>query len=210
MDLGSVTEPHQPVEWAIAAAPLRGETVNGDFAVVKRSKHDYLMAGIDGLGHGPEAADAAETAGRTIVDNAAEPLDALLVRCHEALARTRGAAVTVARIDVGAAMLTWVGVGNVEAFLFRSSSGGTRPIDSPILSGGIVGYRLPRLTVRSAALHRGDLVVMATDGIARPFTQSVRPSEDIVTIAEGILATCNKGSDDALVMVARFRGLPDA
>jgi len=204
-----MTEPHQPVEWGIAGAPLQSERVSRDLAVVERNRHDYLLAGIDGLGHGPEAADAAKAAGRTIVDHAAEPLDVLLVLCHEALARTRGAAVTLARIDAGSAVLTWVGVGNVEAFLFRTSSQGTRTIDSPILSGGIVGYRLPRLAVRSAALQRGDLVVMATDGIARSFTQSIRPSEDIVTIAEGILATCNKGSDDALVVVARFRGLPD-
>jgi phosphoserine phosphatase RsbX len=203
-----VIEAYQPLEWAIAARPLRGETVSGDLALVERKEHAYLLAGIDGLGHGPEAASAAEAAGRTIVDNVAEPLNALLVLCHEALTKTRGAAVTLVRIDAEEARLSWVGVGNVEAFLFRSSSEGTRAIDSPILSGGIVGYQLPRLTMRSAVLQRGDLVIMATDGIARTFTERLRPSEDIVTIADGILESCNKGSDDALVMVTRYRGLP--
>jgi phosphoserine phosphatase RsbX len=204
-----VTEAYQPLEWAIAAVPLRGETVSGDFALVERTQHQYLLAGIDGLGHGPEAAEAADKARRTIIDNLAEPLDALLVLCHEALTKTRGAAVTLARIDAVQAQISWVGVGNVEALLFRSSSEGTKAIDSPILSGGIVGYQLPRLTVRSVQLQRGDLVIMATDGIARTFTQSLRPSEDIVTIARGILESCNKGRDDALVLVTRFRGLPD-
>jgi serine phosphatase RsbU (regulator of sigma subunit) len=204
-----MAESYQPLEWAISLAPLHGETVSGDLALVERKRHEYLLAGIDGLGHGAEAADAAEAAGRTIVDNAAEPLDALLVLCHKALTRTRGAAVTLARIDAERAIVGWVGVGNVEALLFRSSSGGTHAIDSPVLFGGIVGYHLPHVTVRSASLQRGDLIVMATDGIDRSFTQGVRPSEDVVTIAEGILNGCNKGTDDALVMVTRFRGLPD-
>lgn len=204
-----MTEAYQPLEWAIAALPLRGETVSGDVALVERTQHDYLLAAIDGLGHGPEAASAADKARQTIIDNCAEPLDALLVLCHEALAKTRGAAVTLARIHAEQARLSWLGVGNVEALLFRSSSEGTKAIDSPILSGGIVGYQLPRLTVRSAHLQRGDLVIMATDGITRTFTQSIRPSEGIVTIAAGILHSYNKGSDDALVMVTRFRGLPD-
>jgi negative regulator of sigma-B (phosphoserine phosphatase) len=204
-----VTEAYQPLEWAIAAVPLRGETVSGDLALVERRQHHYVLAGIDGLGHGPEAAEAADKARRTIIGNLAEPLDALLVLCHEALTKTRGAAVTLARVDAVQSQISWVGVGNVEALLFRSSSEGTKAIDSPVLSGGIVGYQLPRLTVRSVQLQRGDLVILATDGVARTFTQSLRPSEDIVTIAQGILESCNKGNDDALVMVTRFRGLPD-
>ena len=204
-----MTEPYEPLEWSVAFIPLRGETVSGDLAVVERVRDEYLLAGIDGLGHGPEAAAAAEMAGRTIVENSTEPLDALMVLCHTALAHTRGAAITLVRIDAEAATLSWLGVGNVEAFLVRSSPGGTRAIDAPILSGGIVGYHLPHVMVRSADLQRGDLVVMATDGIDRAFVQHIRPAEEGRSMADGILASCNKGSDDALALVSRFRGFPD-
>jgi negative regulator of sigma-B (phosphoserine phosphatase) len=204
-----VAEAHRPLEWAIASSPYRGEKVSGDLALVQRLTNDYLLAAIDGLGHGPEAAAAAEIAGRTIADNANQPLDTLLTVCHEALVRTRGAAITLVRIGAEDNTLSWVGVGNVEAFLFRSSPGGTQPIDAPVLWGGIVGYQLPRLAVRSRELQRGDLVVMATDGIARSFTQGIRLSEDVSTIADGILQNCNKGSDDALVLACRFRGVVD-
>jgi serine phosphatase RsbU (regulator of sigma subunit) len=188
---------------------MSGETVSGDRALVERRHDEYLVAAIDGLGHGPDAAVAAETADRTIVENAAEPLDALMLLCHGALARTRGAALTLAHIDTEAQTLRWVGVGNVEAFLVRSSSGGTRAIDAPVLFGGIVGYQLPPVLVRSTSWQRGDLLVMATDGIDRRFAQNIRPSEDVRTLAAGILTSCNKGSDDALVLVGRLRGRPD-
>jgi hypothetical protein len=177
--------------------------------MVERLRREYLVAGIDGLGHGALAATAAETAAQTIAENAAEPLDALMVLCHDALSRTRGAALTLVRIDMDTLTLSWVGVGNVEAFLIRSGSTGTRAVDAPVLSGGIVGYHLPHVVVRSASWQRGDLLMMATDGVDRTFAQGVRAGDDVGVIAEGILASCNRGRDDALVMVGRLRGSPD-
>jgi hypothetical protein len=195
-----------PFEWAVAERPLAGETVSGDLAVVVANQDEYLLAGIDGLGHGQGAATAAAAAADTIRANPGEPLDNLLVLCHQAMQATRGAAITVARVHTGLSSLSWVGVGNVDAYLIRRTPTGTAPINSPILSGGIVGFDLPRVSVLAVDLRRGDIVVLATDGIGPAFTENLNLGVDVQGNADRIMNTCAKGTDDALVVVSRFWG----
>jgi hypothetical protein len=197
------------LEWAIADKPMPGETVNGDQGLVVGGRGEYLVAVIDGLGHGEPAAAASSVAADTIRANPAEPLDNLLLLCHQAMIDTRGAAMTVARVDITASSLAWLGVGNVGAFLVRSTSGGTAPVDSPILSGGIVGYSLPPLSIRTVELRPGDVLLFATDGIKADFADSMRPGHDIADLARHVLWSSERGTDDALVLAARFRGRRD-
>ena len=53
-----------PVEWGVATRCRRGEATSGDLAVVHLLPEGALVAAIDGLGHGSEAARAARKAGR--------------------------------------------------------------------------------------------------------------------------------------------------
>jgi hypothetical protein len=66
---------------------------------------------VDGSGHGPYAAHAAETAARAFTDNIDKECVPLVEAIHRALAPTRGAALAVARIDAGAGLVRFVGVG---------------------------------------------------------------------------------------------------
>ena len=51
-----------------------------------------------------------------------EPLDVLLQLCHRGLADTRGAAITLARIDFETDTLSWIGIGNVTADLVAKTT----------------------------------------------------------------------------------------
>ncbi|MHB1709980.1 MAG: SpoIIE family protein phosphatase [Acidimicrobiales bacterium] len=199
-------QPSPAFEWAIAQTPLPGETTIGDVAVVGRIDGTFLLATIDGLGHGEDAAAAAIVAAEIVRTHVIEPLDDLLTLCHQAMRSTRGAAITLARVETGAGLLSWVGVGNVEAFLLRNALQGPTVVDGPVLSGGIVGFDLPQLSVRTVELRRGDLVVLATDGIDYRFVEHLRFGMDVGGLAEHIVATYAKGTDDALVLVSRYRG----
>jgi hypothetical protein len=203
------------LDWAIAARPMPGESVSGDQCVVRVTEFEMLLAVVDGLGHGPEAAAASERAVEVLSENAAEPVEALLLLCHEALANTRGAAVTIASINPATASMSWLGVGNVEGALFRAARGshgahscrstGGPLLDMAFLVGGIVGHQLPRLHPRDVDLEPGDLLVMATDGIARSFTEDVRALGAAPTLlADAILEDLARPTDDALVLVARY------
>jgi serine/threonine protein phosphatase PrpC len=203
-----VTAPGEPgawVEWSSAGRPLPGETVSGDLAVHVGLDGGAVLAVVDGLGHGPEAAAAAERARRVIEGEAGESIDALLRLAHDALARTRGVAMTIASIRGGGEM-RWVGVGNVEAHVLRRDGHRSRRAASAVLYGGVLGYRLPAVRVSTVELEPGDLVLMATDGIAPAFTDDVVLGDPLDRMVRTIVERRARPDDDALVAAARYRG----
>jgi hypothetical protein len=194
----------QLLEWAAAGAPLEGEPVSGDVSVVVEFERGALVALIDGLGHGHEAAEASRAAADILVASPGEPLDALVARCHEGLRKSRGAVMSLASIDAGAGSVTWLGIGNVEGVLLRPGPGGGR--DTITLRGGVVGYQLPPLKPASRPVSAGDTLVLASDGIRGGFTTGLDARGTPRLLAERILSGFHRRSDDALVLVARYHG----
>ena len=106
-----------------AGAPMAGEVRSGDVAVFAATAAGGLACLIDGLGHGPEAADAAETCADVVRANADAPPQDLLDRCHTALLDSRGAVMTAAWFDLRRGTVAWAGVGRTRARTSRSCSG---------------------------------------------------------------------------------------
>lgn len=198
-----------PIEWATASRPLGGEHVSGDQPVVVDVLGTAALFGvIDGLGHGAAAATAATSAVGVIDGAAGEPLDVLFGLCHRQLASTRGVAMTLARIDFGSETLQWMGVGNVEADLLAKSPSGMETRVSARLAGGIVGYQIPGITPpERIPIRPGYLLVIASDGIGEGYLDSVDFTASAAMIAERILREYGRQTDDALVLVARHRGV---
>src|SRR5580693_620574 len=116
-----MTEGREPLlDWASAVRPFPGEHESGDVLFVDSFPGGTLVALIDGLGHGPEAAGAASAAVAALALSSSDSVGVLLERCHRALSRTRGAAMSLLSLREG--VLSWVGVGNVEAVLLRGGS----------------------------------------------------------------------------------------
>jgi phosphoserine phosphatase RsbX len=189
----------------VAQRTMTGERRSGDRAVLAPYPGGALVGAIDGLGHGDAAADAAAAAAQVLSAAPGEDPDALLRRCHRALAKTRGAVMTLAWIDVPARMLRWTGVGNVEGRLVRSGDDPRVPTEGAFVRGGVVGYNLPAIRVTTTALADGDLIVLATDGIASDFGRAIERAGAAQVTAERILDAHARGTDDALVVVVRFQ-----
>jgi negative regulator of sigma-B (phosphoserine phosphatase) len=198
-----------PLEWAATSRPRPGERVCGDHALAVAVNGTGVLIGVlDGLGHGEDAAAAAQC-GVTVLEEArAEPLEVLVQLCHRALSGTRGAAMTLARIDFGATdTLRWIGIGNVSANLVAKHPGGVEVRSSVRLTGGIVGYRLPEALVpQEVPIHPGDLLVIASDGITEDHLEAIDFAAPSSVIAEQILSRHSRQTDDALVLAARHRG----
>ena len=197
-------EPH-PLVFAYAGAALDGHA-SGDLHVVATSEDSALVALIDGLGHGAEAAFAARTAAAVLTERAALSVSDLMLACHEELHGTRGVVMTLAQIDAQHDTLTWCGVGNIETVLLHTDPAAPLAREALSARGGVVGYRLPPLKVASSPVWPGDLLVLATDGLRSGFTELVRAESDPQSLANELLARYGKGSDDALVLVARYTG----
>lgn len=195
-----------PYEYAVAGRALGGERQSGDAALVQATADGVLVAVVDGLGHGDEAAAAAQAAVAALQEYAGEPLPSLLQRCHVRLQATRGVALAVAVLDTVRATLTWAGVGNVEAVLIASAPGPARDKQCLTNRCGVVGYRLPAVEGRVVPIFPGDLLILATDGIDECFVSAEMPCGPPARLARAILDGHAKATDDALVLVLRWLG----
>jgi serine phosphatase RsbU (regulator of sigma subunit) len=166
-----------------------------------------LVAAIDGIGHGPEAAEASRIAASTLETYAEQSLVSLFVKCHKALHDTRGVVMSVVAIDCISHRLTWLGVGNVEGRLLRFNNGSDRAEETLLLRSGVVGHDLPStLTVSVLPISNGDLLLLATDGIHVDFTAGLHIGKSPHQIANDTLTHHSKGIDDALVVAVKYQG----
>ncbi len=194
------------LEYCAANRPLPGQNLSGDASMVVDFDGGTLVCVLDGLGHGEEAARAASAAGDVILGYTGEPLPDLAHRCHERLKHTRGIVASFARFDAAGSTMSWLGVGNVEAIVFRWNAAGEMNRASLALRGGVIGYTLPSLHLSSLDIGPGDILVMATDGIAGAFIDNVDLNAGLPEMAEKLMDEFSKPSDDALVLVARYLG----
>jgi negative regulator of sigma-B (phosphoserine phosphatase) len=209
----SFTGSHLSDDWpaalqvGCAGEAIAGETRSGDKAVFAPYEGGALVAVVDGLGHGDEAADAADAAAEVLRAHADWEPQALLQRCHESLRGTRGAVITFAWFDLAVTQLRWAGVGNVEARFLRATDIRGARHAGPVVLGGVVGFQIPRaLRTSTIDLEPGDAVAFATDGIAADFSAVLDPVLTPQAQAERVLREHGKGSDDALAVVVRFLG----
>ena len=195
------------LEWAAAAVALAGETESGDRYALRPVDGGMLAAVVDGLGHGHEAAQAAERALSTIEGHSATgSLNELVQRCHAALRGTRGAVMSLAAFDGRAGLLTWMGIGNVEGRLLLQSANGHYLQESLLLRPGVLGGQLPLLRTSAARIKKGDILILATDGIDPEFADHLHFNGGVEEIATGVISRYARRTDDGLVLVARYLG----
>jgi len=189
----------QTIAIGASARPHPAEVENGDAWVVHHDEHIWRIAVIDGLGHGPLAASAAQAAVQALdARPQADPATAIYA-CHDALIGTRGAAMSVAWIDLQAARLTYAGIGNVEAHLWQ---GGARR--RPISYRGVVGSLMRTVRSFEVSLEGPWLLAMHSDGLSSRL--EIPPPGDAwndpQALADALLAQWARQSDDATVVVA--------
>ncbi|HKU36698.1 MAG TPA: SpoIIE family protein phosphatase [Polyangiales bacterium] len=175
--------------------PKVSEHVNGDAALVRRTDSgELLLAVIDGLGHGPNAAKATQAALSWLQTAALDaPLAVSMPALHAALRETRGVAATL--LILRGDKLEGCAVGNVQF----SCMNGTVPM---VLSSGVLGQRLPKLRVCEAVLRPGCRIALFSDGISSKFrldeSRQLRPQQ----ACELAMERHRKREDDATILIA--------
>lgn len=195
------------VEYGVAKFVLPGQGKSGDQHLVCCNRSGVLVAAIDGLGHGEEAASVSTTATTLLKNFSNEPIISLVELCHEKLRATRGIVVSLAFIDPKHGMMTWLGVGNVQGVLMRSDAKKGNAQESLLLRGGVVGSQLPPLQASVLPVSREDTLFFATDGIRGDFAETLNALENPQRAADRILENYRTGNDDALVLAVRLTGI---
>ena len=197
----------ETIEWGVATRNRRGEAMNGDLGVVAVLPEGLLVAAIDGLGHGGEAARAARKAGEVVRERASEELVPLIECCHDALRNTRGAVIGLAFMSHLRRTMTWLGVGNIEGLVLSADPSALQPKGHLALGSGVLGHELPSVRIATLDVRPGDVLILATDGVEGAFADSVDTSGSAQDISERILAVHWKPIDDALVLAVRYVGV---
>lgn len=193
------------LEWGLAERPFPGESISGDGHLVAETSRGWLLAVADGLGHGPKAALASTACIETLARHVDWGLVELIHHCHEVLKNTRGSACALAAIDSQQGLLNWLCIGNVEGVIHHHEDGHSSRTEYITMRGGIIGYHLPRLQPSFLQLNSGDTLIMATDGVNGDFVELVGLGQPPDHLAATILERYAKPTDDALVLVARWR-----
>lgn len=183
----------------VVCMPLHGQTECGDAWQVVIGRQQTSVLVVDGLGHGPDAADAAVAAMAAFSSSINAPLETMLTALDANMRETRGAAVSIAVIDTALQRMQFGGIGNVEG---RVLSGGTT--EHLIPQNGIVGHGMPTPRSTNVAWAAGSRLVMHSDGIVPRWRLDVY--ETGATLHPALLAGLiyrdfARDRDDATVLV---------
>ena len=189
----------------VVCTPLTGELVCGDGWSVRQTRDRAMLLLVDGLGHGPSAAEAADRAVTTFADAPERSPVETVSMLHEALRTTRGAAIGVAEVQRTneGAFVTFCGVGNTVATIVGAS--GTKALPS---MNGTAGLTLPSAKTFTAPWSVGDTLVMHSDGIATRWRLDAYPAirqHDPAITAAVLHRDFSRGRDDATVLAFSLR-----
>jgi anti-sigma regulatory factor (Ser/Thr protein kinase)/serine/threonine protein phosphatase PrpC len=214
-----------PLDIGVATRPLFGQGVNGDAFVVRQWGEHALVGVIDGLGHGPLANQAAETARQYVESHAGQPLDALFNGAAKACLATRGVVMALARFDFGAfppggnrlgtdlrglpepapaVRFAFASLGNIEVRLL----GSPEPANFKIRRG-IVGINAPKVTVTEHPWSEDCILILHSDGLTTHWQPEDFPNlarSAAGKAAQALLVSLAKEDDDATVVVVKTGG----
>jgi anti-sigma regulatory factor (Ser/Thr protein kinase) len=143
-----------------AGAACAGEQVSGDGWAVERDGRRTVLLVVDGLGHGPTAADASREAIRVFRANAKSSPRAIVEALHDGLRSTRGAALAVTEIDTDRELVRYSGIGNIVAALVWPTA--RRHLVS---HNGTVGHTVRKIDEFTYPWPRGGVLIEHTDGL---------------------------------------------
>jgi anti-sigma regulatory factor (Ser/Thr protein kinase) len=178
-----------------------GEASCGDAWACVDTRNGATVVVADGLGHGPDAAQAANAAVEGLRAQPDSLPGELLQALHARLRSTRGAAVLAVAVDLASGQLDYAGVGNISGVLVHRE--GTRHLVSV---NGIVGHQLRRLHPLVLPWRPGSVLVLHSDGVATHWNLDDYPglaAHDPSLIAGVLYRDLKRGRDDAAVVVLK-------
>jgi anti-sigma regulatory factor (Ser/Thr protein kinase) len=189
-----------PVAGLAVAHP--GETACGDGWITVMEPGGRVLLVVDGLGHGPQAEEAAGTAIQLFLDGPRAAPEQMLGMLHAGMRSTRGAAVAVAAVDSRRREVRFAGVGNISAQLVTGDN--TRSLVS---HNGTVGHQMRKAQEFVYPWETGTLLVVHSDGLGSHWKLDRYPGlvrQDPALIAAVLYRDHARRRDDVSVVVCRL------
>lgn len=196
---GAVT---RRIEVGALSLPLAGEDETGDGWAVATNDLGVNLIGVDGLGHGPIAAEAALAAIESLEKTPAAEPARVIDNAHNVMRATRGAAMAAARIDFERDEVRFAGIGNIGACVY-DDDGIRRQLVS---HNGIVGNNMRKVQEFTVPCAPGALCILHSDGLSTQWSLETYPglqARHPVLIAAVLMRDFARARDDAMVLVVR-------
>jgi anti-sigma regulatory factor (Ser/Thr protein kinase) len=189
------------MEIGAIVVPKPGEVECGDTWCYVERAGGALVMGVDGLGHGLGAAQAATAACEVFMTEKTRPPGAVLERIHLTLRTTRGAAAMLMAIDWDQGQLVAAGIGNLVAAIIEGTT--AKRITS---YNGIVGHATPRIRELTYPVTPAATVLFHSDGLSATWQPERYPGlmqHSCAAIAGVLYRDCKRGRDDSMVVALR-------
>lgn len=196
--LGSEPPPG-PFRWGGVNVPVDGRWSGDGWAVA--ADHSLTAVLVDGLGHGLEAAAAAQAAERALGPVPVADLAAFVGRAHEAMRDTRGGVLAAATVVPDVGYLVYAGVGNIAGRIH--SAGESKSLVSREGTLGTTDRPPPARVERYPWPPRATLV-LASDGLEPRWDLRDYPGllgHHPVVVAAVLYRDLGRMGDDAAVLV---------
>lgn len=193
--------PGSPFQVGAVSLAMRKETVCGDGWRSRPCNGNVLFMVVDGLGHGPYAAEAAREAERILDQSESLSPATILQDCHDALRKTRGAAAAVAAISPEKRLVFFCGVGNISGTLINLNS--RRGMTS---HNGTLGHELHKVQEFSYPWEPDSVLIMHSDGLGSRWDLNQYPGimrKHASVIAAVLYRDFERQRDDVTVLVAK-------
>lgn len=197
------TFPVECLEVGGLSVPKQGEDACGDGYVVYQGADFATILVVDGLGHGPMAADCVVAAAEVFAEKHEEPLAELMAAIHGSLRVTRGAAAALARFDYQRREIRFAGIGNIAGVVYDHEKS-RQMVSLP----GIVGHDTRNVREFTYPWPAGELALLYSDGIATHWSLASYEGlayRDPSLIAGVLYRDWNRGRDDATILAVRER-----
>jgi anti-sigma regulatory factor (Ser/Thr protein kinase) len=188
--------------WGGVNVPYGGTGESGDaWAVSPGPRLGALV--VDGLGHGPAAAEAARAAVAEFGHGRLTDIETFVRRANEAMRGTRGGVLGVCLIEPGRDELTFAGVGNIIGRVIADGAS-----HSLLGRSGTLGTQL-HAPAAHPTTHRwspGAALVLASDGITSRWDPLAYPGllrRHPAVVAATLQRDHGRGTDDATVLVVQ-------
>ena len=192
----------RPLEVGALSLPLAGEDETGDGWAVALDEKGANLMGVDGLGHGPIAAQAALAAIVSLEKSPSAEPARVVDNAHNVMRATRGAALAAARIDFERDEVRFAGIGNIGACVY-DDDGVRRQLVS---QNGIVGDNMRKVQEFTVPCAPGALCIMHSDGLSTQWSLESYPglqARHPALIASVLMRDYARVRDDAMVLVVR-------
>ena len=197
-------QPLSPLTVGVVCLPVSGEQACGDAWAMKVDGDSTFFMLADGLGHGPDAAEAANQAVAIFSEQSPRHPAELLQLIHAGLRGTRGAAVVAAEVTPEKGIIRYAGLGNITGLMLDGKT--SRNLVS---HNGTAGVEARKIQEFSYPWTENGLLVLHSDGVATRWLLDEYPGlaqKPPALIAGVLFRDHQRLRDDSTVVVAKADG----